>query len=315
MKWVKNGLIFKAENNYDWMQTHAQLPIADKIDDERLRIYFGTRDKQNRTVTTYIEVEADNPQNTLYVHNKTVLGLGGLGCFDDSGVMPSCLVNYDHKKYLYYIGWNVGRTVPYRNSIGIAVSNDNGLTFNRLYEGPILDRTPSEPHFTASSFVLIENGVWRMWYLSTVRWEVYDGTPEPYYHLKYTESKDGIHWNRKGIVCIDFKSPDEGGISRPCVIKDNGIYKMWYSYRGGKDYRGDKEQSYRIGYAESDDGIEWIRKDKIVGIDISETGWDSEMIEYPYIYEHKGEKYMLYNGNGFGRSGFGYAFLERETYD
>lgn len=307
MTWIKKGLIFKPDNNFEWMSHHACLPTVDKINDEVLRIYFGPRDKHGRTVTTFVEVEADNPSNVIYIHDKPVLSLGRLGCFDDSGAMPSCIVNYDNKKYLYYIGWNVGRTVPYRNAIGIAVSNDSGLTFNRLYDGPILDRTNLEPYFTGSLFVLIENGIWRMWYLSTVKWEVHDGTPEPYYHLKYAESKDGINWDRKGIVCVDFKSTDEGGISRPCVIKDNGIYKMWYSYRGGADYRSNRAQSYRVGYAESNNGIKWIRKDEIVGIDVSETGWDSEMIEYPFVYAHKGKKYMLYNGNGFGESGFGYA--------
>jgi len=309
MKWVKKGLIFKPDGRYEWMVSHAQKPIGQKVGDNVLRIYFGTRDKLNRTVTTYIEVEADNPRNILYIHDKPVLGLGKLGCFDDSGAMPIWIVNYGEVKYLYYAGWNIGTTVPFRNSIGLAISSDDGRTFVRLYEGPIIDRTYSEPHFCAATCVLVEDGLWRMWYHSTVKWEVHDGKPEPYYHLKYAESKDGIHWDRKGIICIDFKSQDEGGITCPCVIKEYGVYRMWYSTRSAKDYRTNRTRSYRIGYAESYDGIKWTRKDEIVGIDISETGWDSDMIEYPYVYEHKGIKHILYNGNGFGRSGFGYAVM------
>ena len=308
MKWGKKGLIYVPESNYDWQMSHAQLPIVDRINDV-LRIYYGTRDVFNRTVTTYIEVEADNPQNILYVHDKPVLGLGELGAFDDSGAMPSWIVNHEGPKYLYYIGWNTGVTVPYRNSIGLAVSHDGGQTFTKLYKGPIVDRTKTEPHFCAAPCVLIENGTWRMWYLSCVKWEIYKNVAEPFYHIKYAESTDGINWDRQGIVCIDFKSPDEAGIVRSSVIRENGIYKMWYSYRGFKDYRTSKEHSYRIGYAESDDGIRWERKDDLVGIDVSETGWDSEMIAYPYVYKHKGKKYMIYNGNGFGKSGFGYAVL------
>lgn len=308
MKWGKKGLIYVPESNYDWQMSHAQLPIVDRINDV-LRIYYGTRDVFNRTVTTYIEVEADNPQNILYVHDKPVLGLGELGAFDDSGAMPSWIVNHEGPKYLYYIGWNTGGTVPYRNSIGLAISHDGGQTFTKLYKGPIVDRTKTEPHFCAAPCVLIENGTWRMWYLSCVKWEIYKNVAEPFYHIKYAESTDGINWDRQGIVCIDFKSPDEAGIVRSSVIRENGIYKMWYSYRGFKDYRTSKEHSYRIGYAESDDGLRWERKDGLVGIDVSETGWDSEMIAYPYVYKHKGKKYMIYNGNGFGKSGFGYAVL------
>lgn len=309
MKWMKKGLIFKPDNNFEWMVHHACVPIANKVNDEVLRIYFGPRDKYNRTVTTFIEVEADDPSNVLYVHDKPVLSLGKLGCFDDSGAMPSCIVNYKNKKYLYYIGWNIGVTVSYRNSIGLAVSDDGGLTFNRAYEGPVVDRTHLEPYFTASPYVIIDNGIWRMWYASCTGWIIHNNRTEPLYQIKYAQSQDGIHWIRENVTCVDYKFDKEAN-ARPCVIKEDGIYKMWYCYRGSFDYRTNKEQSYRLGYAESNDGIAWTRKDEEVGIDRSEDGWDSEMMEYPYVYEHKSKKYMLYNGNGFGKSGFGYAILE-----
>lgn len=310
MKWIKKGLIFCPDHNYDWMVTHAQVPIVDVIDEETLRIYFGTRDAENRTVTTFVTVSSDRPENVLYVHDKPVLGLGKLGCFDDSGAMPTWIVNYENRKYLYYIGWNVDKTVSYRNSIGIAVSDDGGLSFKRMFEGPVIERTHLEPHFAGTACVLVEGALWRMWYLSTERWEVLNGRPEPFYNIKYAESQDGINWNREGTVCIDFKSADEGGISKACVTKDNGLYRMWYSYRGATNYRENKNYSYRIGYAESTEGINWHRKDESVGIDISEAGWDSEMIAYPHVYVHRGRKYMIYNGNEFGKSGFGYAILE-----
>jgi hypothetical protein len=311
MKWLKKGLIFKVENNYDWMQTHAQVPIVDKIDNEKLRIYFGTRDSQNRTLTTFIEVEADNPQNILYIHDKPILSLGRWGCFDDSGVMPSDIISYEDKKYFYYLGWNVGSSVRYRVANGLAISEDNGETFKRVSEGPIMDRSLVDPIAASTQCVLVENSIWKTWYMSYVKWEIVNGLTEPFYHIKYAESQDGINWERKGIVCIDFKSSKEAGIACPFVIKENDMYKMWYSYRTAENYRTVKAQSYRIGYAESFDGIKWIRKDEEVGIDVSESGWDSEMISYPYVYEHKGRNYMLYNGNGFGKSGFGYAILEK----
>ncbi|MEM7034905.1 MAG: hypothetical protein AAF629_35525, partial [Chloroflexota bacterium] len=310
MQWKKMGLIYKPDNVHPWSVSHAQVPIVDRVNDDVLRIYFGTRDKTNRTVTTYIEVEADNPQHILYVHDKQCLGLGELGCFDDSGAMPSWIVNQGDLKYLYYIGWNTGVTVSYRNSIGLAVSHDQGRTFERMYPGPIMDRTKTEPQFCACPCVIVENGLWRMWYLSCVKWGVYKGHTEPFYHIKYAESHDGIHWDRQGIVAIDFKSDHEAGIVRSSVIKEDGLYRMWYSYRGYKDYRTETTVSYRIGYADSNDGTTWTRKDEQVGLDISNTGWDSEMLAYPYVYRHKGETYMIYNGNGFGRSGIGYARLQ-----
>ncbi|HEX5810363.1 MAG TPA: hypothetical protein VFY25_16960 [Anaerolineales bacterium] len=309
MRWQKKGLIFKPDHHYDWMVSHAQVPIADPVSGNRLRLYFGTRDSRNRTVTTFIEVAAKNPNEILHLHDRPVLSLGRLGCFDDSGVMPSWIVNHEGKKYLYYIGWNIGVTVPYRNSIGLAVSEDGGQTFNRLYEGPILDRIHSEPHLCATPCVLIENSIWRMWYLSGTEWKIHSGHPEPYYHIKYAESTDGVHWKRDGKVCIDFRNSEEGGIARPSIIKDGDIYRMWYSYRGSSDYRMNKSHAYRVGYAESFNGTDWKRKDELAGIDLSDTDWDSEMIAYPFVIKTDDRLMMFYNGNGFGRSGVGYAIV------
>lgn len=311
MRWKKKGVIFSAAGQYDWMAHHACVPIADKINDEVLRIYFGPRDLQGRTRTTFIEVEADNPSNVLYVHDQPVLGLGELGTFDDSGAMPSCIVDHDGKKYLFYIGWNTAVTVPYRNSIGLAVSDDGGLTFQRLFAGPILDRTRFEPYFCASPFGLFDEGKWRLWYASSTGFLDVDQRVEPVYQIKYAESQDGLEWSRPNITCIPYSFEGEAN-ARPCVRKEGGKYRMWYCYRGSRGYRTRKDQSYRLGYAESEDGILWIRKDEEVGIERSDEGWDSEMMEYPFVYEHKGRKYMLYNGNGFGKTGFGYAVLEEE---
>lgn len=293
------------------MNHHACVPIADKVSDEVLRIYFGPRDTQGRTTTTFIEVEAGDPQNVLYVHDRPVLGLGKLGAFDDSGAMPSCIVSHGNKKYLYYIGWNRGVTVPYRNAVGLAVSDDGGLTFERMFEGPVVDRTRQEPYFCASPWVMIDGDVWKLWYASSTGWTVVDGHPEPLYKIKYAQSPNGVEWNRENITCIDYSFEGEAN-ARPCVIKEGGRYRMWYCYRGSRDYRTDRDQSYRLGYAESHDGIEWTRKNSEVGIERSESGWDSVMMEYPFVYEHRGRKYLLYNGDGFGESGFGYAVMREE---
>lgn len=313
MRWEKKGLIFTVEQNSDWMNHHACVPVADKVGDDVLRIYFAPRDKDGRSRTTFIEVEADNPSRVLYVHDKPVIDLGKLGAFDDSGVMASSIVNHDGRKYLYYIGWNRGVTVPYRNSVGLAVSTDGGLTFERVYEGPVVDRTMHEPYFCASPFAMYdrEESKWKLWYASSTGWMVVHGHPEPLYQIKYAESEDGAHWNRNNTVCLEYTFEGEAN-ARPCIIKENGTYRMWYCFRGSVDYRTDREQSYRIGYAESTDGINWTRRDEEVGIGLSDDGWDSVMMEYPYVYEHKGRKYMLYNGNGFGETGFGYAVLEEK---
>jgi hypothetical protein len=226
--------------------------------------------------------------------------LGPLGAFDDSGVTAACVVNYQGRKYQYYSGWSLGGTVPFYFYIGLAVSEDGGLTFEMISRAPVLGRDEADPYLTASPCVLIESGVWRMWYVSGVKWTMEDGRPRHYYHIKYAESSDGVRWCPVRPVCIDFRTPGEYAIARPCVIKCGGGYRMWYCCRGS---------AYRGGYAESVDGISWERLDGQAGIDPTPGEWDSQMIAYPWVFRHGSGTYMLYNGNGYGMTGIGMATL------
>jgi hypothetical protein len=195
----------------------------------------------------------------------------------------------------------------------LAVSEDGGRSFKKFSNGPLWDRSYKEPHYSGTSCVLYDEGLWKNWYLSCTGWRKVNGISEPRYHIKYAESHDGIEWKRDGVIAIDYKDDFEAGIVKASVIRRDGIYQMWFSYRNFSNYRSDKSNSYRIGYAESVNGIDWDRKnvgDTPYALDVSEEGWDSIMVEYPHVFEWKGRLLMLYNGNGFGESGFGYAELQ-----
>ena len=283
------------------MQSHAAVPIAESLGGNLFKVYFSSRDEFNRSYTSYTVIDITRPNQILELSTNPVLTPGGLGEFDDSGAMATWLTLHQGRKFLYYIGWNLGVTVPFRNSIGLSIGTECG-GFTRYANGPVVDRSMREPHFCASCCVLPGKNFWRMWYLSCTGWKVRDGKPEHSYHIKYAESCDGIIWKRDGVVAIDFANEHEYAISRPSVIHDHDRWRMWYSFRG---------QSYRIGYAESEDGRQWNRLDAQVGIDVSTTGWDSEMIEYAFVFDHTGQRYMLYNGNGYGETGFGLAVLDQ----
>jgi hypothetical protein len=311
MLWKRRGLIYSPspEAGREWSQSHAQCPTVDHLSDGALRIYFGTRDAENRTRSTFIDVDPQQPERVQYVHDRPVLDLGELGCFDDAGVIPFCTVNVAGAKLLYYAGCNVGTSVPYRMSIGLAVSEDGGQSFKRVRHGPILDRTADEPHFCSAPFVVHSGSEWSMWYLSCLGWRMIGGRPEPQYHVKAARSDDGLHWHRDGSVAIDLAHQEEA-ITRPWVLPGPNRWRMWYCHRSLDAYRTDKEKSYRIGYAVSEDGTTWVRRDDQDGLAPAEEGWDSEMAAYPAVYEHAGRLHLIHNGNGFGRSGFGYATCE-----
>lgn len=301
MKWKKLGRVFYPSGEYGWMQSHAAVPIAEKLENTIFKIYFSARDKLNRSFTGYVVIDINRPERILDLSSEPVLSPGALGEFDDSGAMATWLTQQGDNRYLYYIGWNLAVTVPFRNSIGLAISR-NGEAFRKFSRGPIVDRSVDEAHFCASCCVIPGSDLWRMWYLSCTGWQIQNGKPEHSYHIKYAESRDGINWQRDGLVALDYLNEEEHAISRPSVVQDAEFWRMWYSFRG---------QSYRIGYAESKDGRQWKRLDKSVGIDVSASGWDSEMIEYPFVFDHDGQRYMLYNGNGYGATGFGLAILEQ----
>jgi len=309
--WEKLGLIFTPDTQHAWSQTHAQVPTVDVLSDKVWRIYYCARDASNQSRISYFDVEAGNPMHELYRHKAPILQLGKLGTFDDAGMMPSSIVSVDGIKYLYYTGWNVRKSVPYQNTIGLAISRDGGKTYERAGEGPVLGLSLKEPYFIGTATVLHENGLWRNWYAACTGWEMINGKAEPRYHLKYAESKDGIEWRRDGNVAIDYKDTNEGGLVRAAVVRESGRYRMWYARRDTLGYRNVLQHSYRIGYAESPDGIRWKRLDEQAGIDVSNTGWDSEMIAYPNVVKTNSTSFLFYNGNGFGQSGIGLAIHQR----
>jgi predicted GH43/DUF377 family glycosyl hydrolase len=281
------------------MVSHAALPVPVRIGGDRYRVYCAGRDAEGRGQVGYVEFALRNPHGTLTVSPKPVLHFGELGTFDDRGVLPACIVADGASIRLFYTGVMLGQTVPFYFNVGSSTSGDGGVTFEKCSRAPLLERTDADPILTASPCVLRENGRWRMWYVSGVRWAIEDGAPKHYYHVRYAESDDGARWRRDGTVCIDFR-PGEYAISRPCVVKIGERYCMWYSYRGN---------AYRIGYAESADGVRWQRIDESVSFDSPFEGWDERMQCYPWVFPHDDEWYMLYNGNDYGRTGFGLAKL------
>ena len=301
MAWTKQGLVIPAPPPLDWASSHAALPVVRALEGDALEIYFSTRDERGRSHIAAASVDSGVPLDEPEYRQTPVLAPGPLGAFDDAGVTSACLVESNGRLYQYYSGWSLGVSVPFYFYVGCATSDDGGATFRRVSQSPLLERDDVDPFLTASPWVLIENGTWRMWYVSGTGWEVHHGRPTHRYHIKYAESSDGIRWTRKGHVCIDYRDRSEYAIARPCVLHECGRYRMWFSARG---------ESYRLGYAESSDGLEWERDNGQAGLEPSPYGWDSEMIAYPCVLDRLDRRYVLYNGNGYGATGIGYASYE-----
>ncbi len=303
MRWRKLGRVFTAEGQRPWMHSHASMPFAEPLDNGRIRVWFTPRDRHNQSHLGWLEIGLDDPSTILELARKPTLAPGRDGGFDDTGAMGSWLVDQDGERRHYYIGWTQSGAAPFHLSIGIARNRDSGMTFTRIENNPVHDRNPHDPILVSTPCVVVSDSHWAMYYLSATRWR--HGNPFPDYNIRRATSPDGVDWKPDTVPCIDFADPSECAIARPCVIQDGGLWRMWYCHRGD-DYE------YRIGYAESGDGKAWTRRDDRAGLTVSDGGWDSEMTAYPFVFDHAGNRYMLYAGNGYGRAGIGLAVLDHD---
>lgn len=298
--WHKKGLILKPDQCLSWMRSHAQVATPMVLGGNIYRIFFASRDAGQRSHIGYADVDVQ----TLEIHQKSqrpILSPGGIGTFDEHGVYPSSIIHRDGQIWLYYIGYTRGSQPPlWYASIGLAISSDGGKTFNKFSPAPILSRSQHDPCLVTAPFISHQNGELRMYYVSGCRWEREEGQLYSYYNIKIAFSKDGLSWQQTGQVAIDFKDPLERNLARFCVLGEEGHYHAWYSY-------ATHVTPYRIGYAESKDGIKWKRLDNLAGITTSAEGFDNEMLCYPYVLKHGDSYYLFYNGNQLGSEGIALA--------
>ncbi len=316
MKWKKLGRIFDptkhtlANNCVEFAQSPQAL-----VFDNFVRIYFSTRERDGKgSYLSHISfVDLDKGFKAIKrVSSQPVLSLGRLGCYDEHGIFPLNIVRDGSRILGYICGWSRRVSVPVETAIGLATSEDDGVTFRRIGDGPILTSSVGEPFLVGDPFVLIDRPDYHMWYIYGARWMDHPGEAGParVYKIGHATSADGLSWHRDGRQIVPDRLNSDECQALPTVIRHGALYHMYFCYRQPTDFRKNPERAYRLGYASSEDLKEWTRNDAEAGIDVSPEGWDSEMLCYPHIFRCDDRLYLLYNGNEFGRYGFGLAVLE-----
>ena len=296
MIWKSKGLIFKSSEKIKSIKSHAWVPTPIKLNNEVYKVFYAGRDKYNHSNIFSFDYSFKKNKVIKYT-KKPLLKKGRLGCFDDCAVIPSHIIIYKKKYYLYYIGWTKGGSVPYISSLGLAVSKNINGKFVRLSEAPILGKSKDEPIFVASCFVEKKKN-FEMWYTSNKYWKKSRNQFIPKYNIRLAVSKNGIDWKSKKDA-IKFKSKKEIAITRPWIIKINGKQIMFYSYRG---------KNYKIGIAIKNNN-KWKRNDKKICFKKSSDLFDNKMYEYGAVVKYKNQTFMFYNGNNYGEKGVGIAEL------
>lgn len=304
MKWQKKGVVWQPDGSQWWASSHASCPTPHLRKDGVLRLYLQCRDENNVGRIAYVDVDPENPMCVLGEAKAPVLDVGAPGAFDDNGVFPTSVVRAkDGSLLMYYVGFELCHHIRYRLLTGVAISKDDGDSFQRLKSTPILERSNQEMHFRCGPFVLPTPSGYEMWYVAGSAWEKIKGKLMPVYDIRYMTSSDGITWPSQGQVVLAVDSREEHGLGRPYIMHKDGRYQMFYSVRKKSPC------AYRMGYAESVDGTNWLRMDDSMGIDVSASGWDSESVEYGAVVESGDKTWLFYNGNDFGGTGFGLAEL------
>ncbi|RTL57212.1 MAG: glycosylase [Sphingobacteriales bacterium] len=315
-QWEKRGRIFNpAEvSQKPWLKEFAQAP-ASLIYDNFVRVYFSCRppaDERGQYVSysAYADFSRANLEQIVNVSDKPILELGDLGMFDEFGTYPVSVVRYNNEIRAYYGGWTRCESVPFNVAIGCATSYDNGETFVKMGHGPVLSYSVDEPFILSGPKVRIFNNMWYLFYIAGKKWILDNGKPEPVYRIRMAISTDGVNWEKQNKDIIETRIEKDEAQASPDVFYYEGKYHMFFCYRHSKAYRS-KEKGYRIGYASSVDLLSWVRDDSKAGIDVSDEGWDNEMLSYPHVFELDHNVYMLYLGNQVGRNGFGLARLKK----
>lgn len=319
MKWKKIGKIFDPVT-YPLPcggAGFAQSPQTLILDD-RVRVYFSTRERDGagKYLSHIAFVDFDKTmQHVIQVSSQPVISLGAVGCFDEHGIFPINILKDNGRILAYTTGWNRRVSVSADAAIGLAVSYDNGVTFERYGNGPVMAATLHEPFLVGDAFVAKYGSIYHMWYIFGVRWTLSseEVQPDRVYKIAHATSEDGITWKRDGRLLITDRRDADECQALPTVIQLGKRYHMYFCHRAAHGFREDSDKAYRIGYAYSDDLVTWHRDDKLAGIDISEEGWDSQMQCYPHVFSCEEKTYMLYNGNEFGRHGFGLAELVEDA--
>lgn len=278
------------------------IPTPFRLSDDVTRVFVTTRDADGVGHVAYVDVMAEEPWRVLGVASEPVLGPGRAGMFDDNGVAAcSIVVEPDGALGMYYVGFELCRRVRYRLFTGLARSRDGGKSFVRVSETPVLDRSHGESIVRGGPFCWISGGIWRMLYVAGGSWEVFGDREVPVYDIRYLESEDGILWGDQGHTILTQTRSDDFGFGRPFLITLGGLYQMVFSVRSRST--GD----YLMGYAESENGADWTRRDEYLGLHPGGADWESTSVTYGALYPVDEKLYMFYNGDGFGEAGFALA--------
>lgn len=314
IKLENKGLIFNINEfapfaDYEFAQSPQLL-----VFDDYYRIYFSSRHKNlvnGMPISDVLYVDFDPEFKSIIDYSRSaVLPKPILGAFDEHGIFPFHPFRKSSNELMAFLsGWSRRTSVPVETSIGIAKSEDEGRTFTRIGPGPIVTSSVKEPFLVGDPYVIEENNLLHMFYIAGVSWKYFESekSPQRVYKIKKATSSDGINWIKNDVDLIQDRIGSDECQALPTVVKFHNEYIMGFCFRSAYGFRTDPKLGYKLDFAISKDLSHWERGKNEITISEDKSGWDRDMKCYPNLSLLKGKINLLYNGNNFGKVGFGLA--------
>lgn len=228
-----------------------------------------------------------------------LLSRGPTGSFEQLKIGPRAIVRVGPSDWRMWY-----EAVPGGNqaSVGYATSVD-GINWAKFAGNPIM--TPSETWEggtqgeVSPNTVLLENGVFKMWY---------HGYQNGTRRIGYATSADGLAWTKYPGNPILSPGPagswDADSIAEPKVLKVGSTYYMYYMRATG---------NHGVGLATSSDGISWTKYSGNPILTVGPSGsWDDNWMEVGDVFYDGRVFHMWYRAQNtrFDGGGIGYAWSE-----
>lgn len=293
----KLGRVFVANGEAPWMQNFAYVPTPWLRNKHTLRIFCSFMDASGRGRLGFVDVSPEDPLQILEVSKTPLLDLNSFGAWSKDGISPTCVFEKNGSLYMVVMCWRRYDDLPYRVTTALAVSHDHGASFSPASELPILPLTPEEPDLRSAAFIESNGDEFQMHYVVSNGWENLTHKKVPLTEIRKVHSSDLFRWPTRGE--IEVRPGDQSiGLARPWVFENAGLRELWLGERS-------QDNRYRLAYAIADPSNEW---GPLQYPDLGPASeWDAEMQAAPAIIRVNRVNYLFYNGNGFGKTGFGVA--------
>lgn len=345
--WVKRGVILAPGFAGPSSAKLVSVPSVVKLKNGRLRMYFWAADGMppwhGRHIILAAECSPQNPFVWDLVSSTPMVGPSAEGNIRDHGVgFPYVLARDDGPWLMYYGAW--GSWAPPEqasNRTGLAISRDEGITWDVIREAVLPLGKPGSYDAGLTGSVVVTREApdqYFMWYTAGERYVRFGERNRGIVHVGAATSRDGITWEKRERPAIEARldrvEPYEAVVSKPFVLKVDGVYHMWFSvysmspgsrpndhagpYRREKDEDRSNwkaitraERGYRIEHASSVDGINWKRDADKPVLALTPGGFDSKNQSYPMVVDMGSQLWMFYVGDEFGSTGIGLATLDK----